>query len=376
MTVPSGRVDWSEIRDRVDLAAVATALLGPAVGRRGERSRRRLWWPCPFHDDQNPSFAIEPGKPWWKCFGCSEHGDAATLVMKLQGVSFPEAVRWLAEQAGIVPASRNSTRPRPPAAKPGKAPAAAPDTPSGLPVADALSLVTEAAGRLWTPEGAKALAYLKGRGLTEETIRSARLGWTLEVWLPTREGDRYFRESGITIPWHENGRLACVNIRRAEGKEPKYREAFRDRRTLFPDPAVIKPGKPLIIVEGELDCLLMAQELGDLASVVTLGSASSKPEGDIYLAMLPAPDWYLGHDADPAGDRAASGWPARAIRVRPPSRHKDWGELHAAGCNLIPYLWIGILGHRTPWDELAQRRWGPGLSDPTPGIIIGPRQTR
>src|SRR5262249_18688263 len=92
------RIDWSAIRDRIDLAKIATALLGPDPGRRGERGRK-LWWRCPLgtHEDANPSFAIEPGKPRWKCWGCSEHGDAAALVMQLRGVGFPEAVRVVAE---------------------------------------------------------------------------------------------------------------------------------------------------------------------------------------------------------------------------------------------------------------------------------------
>ena len=64
MTARGDRIDWPTIRDRVDLAAVATALLGPAPGRRGEKGRR-LWWPCPFHEDKNPSFVIDPGKAGW-----------------------------------------------------------------------------------------------------------------------------------------------------------------------------------------------------------------------------------------------------------------------------------------------------------------------
>ena len=75
---------------------------------------------------------------------------------------------------------------------------------------------------------------------------------------------------------------------------------------------------------------------------------------------MPAPDWFLAHDADPAGDRAALGWPARAVHVRPPDPHKDWGELHAAGFNLIRYVWHRILATPTPWEELARERWGDG----------------
>src|SRR5437764_14843019 len=84
-----GRIDWPAVRDRIGLAQVATALMGPAPGRRGERGRR-LYWRCPFHDDGNPSLCIDPAKPFWRCYGCGEHGDAPKLVMRLQGVGFPE----------------------------------------------------------------------------------------------------------------------------------------------------------------------------------------------------------------------------------------------------------------------------------------------
>src|SRR3954454_21643545 len=90
----SRRTDWQAERERIDLAAVATSILGPSPGRRGERGRR-LWWPCPFHDDNNPSFCVEPGKGWWKCFGCGASGDTAKLVMRLEAKTFPEAIASL-----------------------------------------------------------------------------------------------------------------------------------------------------------------------------------------------------------------------------------------------------------------------------------------
>src|SRR4051812_18586303 len=83
-------IDWKAERDRIDLAALATNRLGPAIARGG-----RLWWCCPFHEDRSPSFCIKKGKPWWRCFGCDAHGDAATLVMKLDQKSFPEAIASL-----------------------------------------------------------------------------------------------------------------------------------------------------------------------------------------------------------------------------------------------------------------------------------------
>src|SRR4051812_40247498 len=96
--------DWSAVRDGIDLAEVATRLMGPAPGRRGERSGR-LWWVCKFHDDNNPSLCIKPGGHQWRCFGCGAKGDAVELVRRLNpGMTFPEAVRFLAGAGGEGPA--------------------------------------------------------------------------------------------------------------------------------------------------------------------------------------------------------------------------------------------------------------------------------
>jgi hypothetical protein len=225
-----------------------------------------------------------------------------------------------------------------------------------------------------TPEGSDTLAYLKGRGLTEATIKAARLGWTPGVMIPKRDGSGYWRASGVTIPWFDGDRLALVKIRQPEGSKPKYGEAFRDRPTMFPAPSIVRPGKPLIVTEGEFDTILLGQELGELAAVVTLGSASARHDATILGRMLAAPVWYIATDADDAGDRAASGWPARAIRVRPIDPFKDWTEAAVHGINLTRW-WTDRLGGienpvRSTWDELAARRWGPALWDPTPGIVI------
>jgi hypothetical protein len=236
-------------------------------------------------------------------------------------------------------------------------------------------LVEEAAKRLWEPEGRAALGYLiESRGLTEATIKAARLGWTPRAMLPTSDGARFWRASGVVIPWLDGDRLAMVKIRQPEGSRPKYAEAFRDRPALFPGPEAIRPGMPLIVTERGFDALLRGQELADLACVVTLGSASSRPEGSTYLAMLRCPRWFAAHDADEAGDRAAAEWPARAVRVRPPAPDKDWTDAHQSGVALRRW-WTDRLGgteapERSTWDELAARRWGPGLTDPAPGIVV------
>ena len=376
----SARVDWKTAREGIDLAKVATNLMGPAPGRRGEHGRQ-LWWRCPFltHEDANPSFAIEPGKPWWRCYGCGEHGDAATLVMKLRHRTFPEAIADLT--GGPAPRGRSAPRKGPgrPATRPEPVGSTRrPPGPSGLPEADALALVEQSEARLWSPAGAEALAYLTGpaRGLAPATIRRARLGVTEAAVIPTKDGDRSFRAHGVVIPWFEGDRLALVQIRQGDGCGPKYVEAFRDpsRVVCYPGREAIVPGRDLVVVEGAFDALALGEVLDGLASVVTLGSASVRPDTAALTAMLAAPRWWIATDADAAGDRAAAEWPGRARRVRPPEPFKDWTEARAAGVDLARW-WRDILAGiaRPPlftWPEMAEWRWGTAVGDPTPGIDV------
>jgi hypothetical protein len=251
-----------------------------------------------------------------------------------------------------------------------------------MPLADAVALVAHAERRLWTPEGEKALAYLHQRGLTDATIIAARLGWTPPLDLPGHP-------RGITVPWFDDDRLALVKLRQPEGIRPKYREVFRDPALLllYPGTHVIRTGRWLIVTEGEFDALLLGQELADLAAVVTLGSASARPDTAVLSAMLAAPVWFVATDADAAGDDAARDWPARARRVRPPMlrRHPDdriakpktdWTDLHQHGVNLHRWWTDGLAGIEAPplftWEELSTWRWGPDMGDPTPtpGIVI------
>ena len=139
-----------ELRSRTPLAAV--------IGRRVKlaRSGRQMKGCCPFHNEKSPSFYVyEDG---YHCFGCGAHGDAISFVMQTQSASFIEAVQQLAAEAGLeVP------KPSPEAAEADRR------------QQDLAAVVQAAQGsyqrRLSMPEGRHALAYLRGRGLTEETIR-------------------------------------------------------------------------------------------------------------------------------------------------------------------------------------------------------------
>ena len=367
-TRTQSRIDWQAEREQIDLASVATDLLGPAPGRAG----KGLWWRCPLggHEDKNPSFLVDTSKRRWRCFGCGESGDAATLMMKLEGLSFPEA---LARLTGRSSAS-GTARPRPrPKARPEPKP---PEGPKGLPESDALAIVVKSEARLWSPEGSEALAYLTGsRGLSLGTIKAARLGVTPGIRLATNDG-RTYSARGVVIPWFDGDRLALVKLRQPEGNRPRYAEAYRDRPSLYPGRRVIRAGRPLVIVEGEFDALLLGQELDELAAVVTLGgTGSTKPEPGIVGMMLAAAPWYIATDGDDSGDKAAARWEeTRARRVKPAEPHKDWTEARQAGVNLRLW-WSDLLGVRFPpysWEILNGSRWGPAAAEPEPGIIIDP----
>jgi hypothetical protein len=393
------RLDWPSLKERLDLTAVVTDLLG---GSRKSAGSGRLGWLCPFHPDRNRSFCVTPDRTEWHCVGCGARGDAAALVMKLQNLTFPQAVRRLASEWGTAggewqvsgrcdPASRVGRMSREPCGEDPRVRGASaggagcagstPGTPqperetlggwgrraeggaprnsaTGLTRAEALALVTRAQERLWSPAGLPYRRALHRRGLTGATIRAARLGWTSEVTIPIRSEIRYYRASGLIIPWFDGDRLAMVKVRQLGKRKPKYVEAFRDGPLAYPSLASVWPGAPLILAEGEFDALLLGQELGGSAAVVTLGSASARPSQDVLWTLSGARPIFAAHDADSAGDRAATACLAGAMRVRPPEPDKDWTDVHRRGGSRIRSFWSTLL---TP---------APGAGLTTPSHVI------
>ena len=310
-------IDWKALRDRIDLAAVATALMGPAPGRRGERGRR-LWWSCPFHEDANPSLGIDPGKAWWRCFGCDEKGDAANLVMRLRGLPFPEAVRWLADFAGAAPTpdpARLQAR-----ARLRQGPHEARGRPRGDDRPRGRALVEAAADRLWTPEGAAALAGLRARGLDDETIRAARLGMTRPSGRPP----------GTAAPTPAGCRHPLARGRPADaGEGPPARGAEAEVRRSLPGPARPlcrrpRPARPARPHPRGGAGRLARPGHGRLALRRGDDGIGQRPARCAAAGrLLPAWPWLVATDADEAGDRAAAAWaelaPGRAGASGPPA---------------------------------------------------------
>ena len=157
MALPAGFLD--ELRARTPLAAV--------VGRRVKLARSGRNWKgcCPFHNEKTPSFYVYDNG--YHCFGCGQHGDAISFVMQTQGLGFMEAIEQLSGEAGL-----DVPKPTPAAAEAER-------------VRHSLQEVLSAAEasyrrRLRLPEGARALDYLRGRGLSEEPLARFGLGWSGE----------------------------------------------------------------------------------------------------------------------------------------------------------------------------------------------------
>lgn len=182
-----------------------------------------------------------------------------------------------------------------------------------------------------------ALDYVRGRGFTDATQRRARLGFV----------DSWYEESGIrvpgktiAIPWFDGKRIVAVNFRRLDG-EPKYQLLSGSAKGLLYHPSTVDPTRPLVLCEGEFDCLLANQEAGDVAQFATLGSASDKPTPATLTILAACSSLFLAYDADAAGDRAAESLSAmlpRAVRIRPPAKANDLGGIHASGGNLRAWI--------------------------------------
>lgn len=120
---------------------------------------------CPFHNEKTPSFTVNPERGIYKCFGCGEGGDIFDFTMKLEGLSFPEALMLLAEQAGVELSAENS-RPADP----------------GAPRKDRLLALTAYAAKLWHtiltshPKAEAARQYVASRGLLSETLAKFQIG--------------------------------------------------------------------------------------------------------------------------------------------------------------------------------------------------------
>src|SRR6266436_3044195 len=153
---------------------------------------------CPFHGEKTPSFSVHATRQFFHCFGCGASGDVFSFVQKIENITFPEAVRAVAQKLNI-PLPKTSF----------SSPAEAKEAKLRTVLLDvherACAFFQECLRR---PEGARAREYLAGRGLDEETIRRFRIGYAPDSGFLLRDrlkgefGEEVLRESGL-FSWKE-----------------------------------------------------------------------------------------------------------------------------------------------------------------------------
>lgn len=208
-TIPNNIVD--EVRERVDLVSLINEYV--PLKKAGQNFIGR----CPFHDEKTPSFSVSPTKGMFYCFGCSTGGNAYTFLMKHEGMTFVDAVRFLAARVGVEIPKPSETRSK-----------AYDDTEKKMEqLRDALDFALEEFQRnlLNSRTGEIAMKYLTGRSVSEDTIKEFRIGYALDDW----EGMvGALKRKGLSLkPAVEAGLIT------PRGNETGYYDRFRNR-IIFP----------------------------------------------------------------------------------------------------------------------------------------------
>jgi DNA primase len=325
-----------ELRARISLSGV--------IGRttRLTKAGHEFKACCPFHNEKSPSFTVNDAKGFYHCFGCGAHGDAIRWMTDQRGLSFMDAVKELAAEAGMeVPA------PDPRAAKEAEKRDSLHDV-----MAAAQSWFVE---RLASDEGARARAYLAGRGFDAHTMQRFGFGYApedrqalkralgrfpeemlieagLRIAVDDDQGNRrepYDRFRGrLMLPIEDaRGRVIAFGgrILDAEKKDaPKYLNSpdtslFDKGRTLYnlhrAGPASRQTGR-LVVVEGYMDVIALAAA-GIADAVAPLGTALTERQLELLWRLVETP--VLCFDGDAAGQRAAMRAIGRALPMLRPA---------------------------------------------------------
>ena len=311
-----------QLRANTDIESV----ISPYVNLR--RRGKNLVGLCPFHNEKTPSFTVYPENGSFYCFGCGVGGDVITFVRRMENLDYMEAVKQLADRAGL---------PLPPDGY---------DDPLAQKRTAVLAANRAAAkffhSQLLTDRGRHALNYFLDRGLTMETIRHFGLGFAPDDW---RALKNHLNEQGF-----DDILLESANLLRRSDKNGKvsYYDNFRNR-VMFPiiDPRgnviafggrVLDDSKPkyintsdtlvykksngvfalnfakkgndgkLIIAEGYMDVIALHQA-GFTNAVACLGTALTKEQANLLSRY--ADEIILSYDADEAGQKAT----ARALGI-------------------------------------------------------------
>lgn len=277
--------DLSELKERIKLSNPIEEIVREAVPL-GPHNKAL----CLFHKEDSPSFFVNIKEQYFHCFGCGAGGDVFNFVMRQKGMSFSEALRYLAERKGIQVSLDNI------------------DFREEQKRRTINSALAEAAKIYHESLPAEVIDYLKNRGLTQETITSYRIGFcngqakynsAQEILLNAGliyEGGRNYFEGYITFPHLLYGRVVYMSGRGYSEKKHKKLEAEKVPLThLYNEQALSQ--KEVILAEGEIDTLTLLQHGFNACGV--LGSNSFK--NDWVDKFKNCETVYLSFDADEAG---------------------------------------------------------------------------
>lgn len=195
----------SDFAQNLKLQADIVRIIGDYVSLR-KTGAQNFSGLCPFHKEKTPSFSVHATRQFYHCFGCGASGDVFSFVQKIENITFPEAVRAVAQKLGVaLPRQTFSTE------------AEAKDARLRTALLDiherACAFFQECLRR---PEGGRAREYLAGRGLNEEMIRQFRIGFApdsgflLRDRLKSEFSEEVLRESGL-FSWKESHQLSAVS---------------------------------------------------------------------------------------------------------------------------------------------------------------------
>ena len=284
-----------------------------------KRSGRNFFGLCPFHNEKSPSFSVSPDKQIFHCFGCDVGGNVITFVSKIEGLNFVETIQMLAERANIqLPTLENSG-----------------DMQKEI-LKDKVYKVNEFTAEfyhqnLYKPQAKIAQEYVKKRQLSNETLKSFRIGFSGkfdELYQELKKqgfADQEILESGLVnrndrgqyIDRYRNrlmfpicdarGKVIAFGGRVLDDSKPKYINSpenivYSKGRNLF-GLNVAKKGdtKKLLIVEGYMDAISLHQR-GITNVVAPLGTALTEQQG--WLLRKNAEQIILSFDSDGAGLQA------------------------------------------------------------------------
>ncbi|MBE6460721.1 MAG: DNA primase [Alphaproteobacteria bacterium] len=315
-----GRHNYSNFTDELRARLSVVDVVGRVVPL--NKKGQNYWGCCPFHNEKTPSFSVNEEKGFYHCFGCGEHGDIISFTMKHNNMDFKSAIAELANMAGL------------------KMPDYKPRDPNVVKREDALFDICERAAqtyaeKLFTPDAAHALEYVRRRGFSDEEIKKYRIGYApknniiankfaeSKFLIPSglcRRGDYgmydFFRDKLMFPIFNAHGKVVAFSGRSLDGSEPKYinttdTDIFHKRQTVFGfnfAREAIHRANRSIVVEGQIDAIKM-QVNGFGETVAPLGTALT--EDHIALLCKSNRNITFCFDGDAAGQKAA----ARACNI-------------------------------------------------------------